>query len=947
MTIQHLTKTMIGGIKVGKSMKTKRLSIKILTAFAVVAMIIAGIFAIYGASNTVKADTLAFEMVSGASLRVNEEGGIRFRAKMDQTKYEQITKNENVTLAFIIAPAEHFAHIDSDNETKGKYYETLSIGNRATIVNVDESLIYAEDGSYYANGCVVGVKESNRKLIYASIAVIITDNGETDSYEYAGIDGKTVNMEGFSFDLARAQFYDLINQATLDTKNDYTGAIFANESFDWYGTEAYPISIKDIQAFDQLVTKVNAGYTFEGKYILVDSSVDVNEASVELNAGLTMPEYKTLYTVTFKAVDGTVLETKTAISGSAVTYTAETPVKAEDESATYTFDKWVLTVEGAEDATEALANVNGNLVVYPSFTANAKSYDVTFVNYDGSELDVISVKYGEVPEYVGETPTRAPEGENVYEFAGWTPELVEVTGATTYTAKFDTLAPYVVSSSQAIGFTYVDSNSSAEDQAKLPDGSDRGYLAHWDSFASGSEIKNTLRGNFEAGKTYEFTISINVVEFTPDTWWWIDQFIDGTKTPDLLGWSQGTSCTIKTSKTFNESLTEATINYRVARDAFQGQSFTLAINVEWKEVKAYTITWVNYDGSVLETDTVAEGEVPVYNGATPTRPANGSTTYTFGAWSPAISAATTDATYTATYLAERPYMVTTNLPTNITYIDSTSSAEEQAKLPAGATEGYSVALLNNTNGDFTISNQQKYDFKAGVSYKFTISTNFITMTPGAGYPAYDVLVNGEAQDTVEQWKGNAYSYNVIIKFTEDASYYTIPLRYKNGNGFADFNVVVSCSFETILPYNASTTETRISINERIDANSAAEKQAYLPEGCDYGYYFGVSEVAYSNLSITNRVEDTFEAGKTYAFTVKIYLVSGSTWYNCYVDDASIFGSNTDMSVATWNGRDYSYTYNVTFEEAADVHTSVLRFNNNNGLNSMSFVVCYDWAEVTA
>ena len=121
----------------------------------------------------------------------------------------------------------------------------------------------------------------------------------------------------------------------------------------------------------------------------------------------------------------------------------------------------------------------------------------------------------------------------------------------------------------------------------------------------------------------------------------------------------------------------------------------------------------------------------------------------------------------------------------------------------------------------------------------------------------------------------------------------------------------------------------------------------MPEGCDYGYYFGVSEVAYSNLSITNRVEDTFEAGKTYAFTVKIYLVSGSTWYNCYVDDASIFGSNTDMSVATWNGRDYSYTYNVTFEEAADVHTSVLRFNNNNGLNSMSFVVCYDWAEVTA
>ena len=71
-------------------MKTKKLSIKILTAIAVVAMIIAGIFAVYGANNTAKADTLPFEMVSGASLRVNEEGGIRFRAKMNQTKYDEI-----------------------------------------------------------------------------------------------------------------------------------------------------------------------------------------------------------------------------------------------------------------------------------------------------------------------------------------------------------------------------------------------------------------------------------------------------------------------------------------------------------------------------------------------------------------------------------------------------------------------------------------------------------------------------------------------------------------------------------------------------------------------------------------------------------------------------------------------------------------------------------------
>ena len=65
--------------------------------------------------------------------------------------------------------------------------------------------------------------------------------------------------------------------------------------------------------------------------------------------------------------------------------------------------------------------------------------------------------------------------------------------------------------------------------------------------------------------------------------------------------------------------------------------------------KTYTITWVNYDGTVLETDTVTEGETPEYNSATPTRDADSQYTYTFAGWSPEVGAATADATYTATY----------------------------------------------------------------------------------------------------------------------------------------------------------------------------------------------------------------------------------------------------------------------------------------------------------
>ena len=70
-------------------------------------------------------------------------------------------------------------------------------------------------------------------------------------------------------------------------------------------------------------------------------------------------------------------------------------------------------------------------------------------------------------------------------------------------------------------------------------------------------------------------------------------------------------------------------------------------------VHVYSVTWLNYDGSILEFDSrVIEGSMPVYNSAVPERPDDGQYCYTFMGWTPELTRVHGDQEYTATYSQE-------------------------------------------------------------------------------------------------------------------------------------------------------------------------------------------------------------------------------------------------------------------------------------------------------
>ena len=85
--------------------------------------------------------------------------------------------------------------------------------------------------------------------------------------------------------------------------------------------------------------------------------------------------------------------------------------------------------------------------------------------------------------------------------------------------------------------------------------------------------------------------------------------------------------------------------------AFTMPASSVTVSGEY-EAEAYSISFVNYDGTPLQTDeSLPYGSMPEYEGTIPVRLPSEYYTYEFSGWSPAVSVVREDATYTAQFTA--------------------------------------------------------------------------------------------------------------------------------------------------------------------------------------------------------------------------------------------------------------------------------------------------------
>ena len=468
-----------------------------------------------------------------------------------------------------------------------------------------------------------------------------TKGAETASVDTMGVDGMTItanwNVNNYTVTL---------NLSGGQLANTPTG--WGYRELVYYRTFAYGTPYTDIIASivynSASISPSKTGYTFSG---WEPDSGTLGASAATLTATYTLNKY----TATFNLSGGTVASTPSGWTLSNGVYTKSFDYSTPKATIISDFGAYTKVgyTKGAETVSVDTMGVDGM-----SITANWTpiKYTITFLNYNGDELQSDLVDYGTVPSYTGDTPTKPQDAQYVYTHNGWTPLITAVTGDATYTATFSgTTRSYTV--------TFENEDGTELQSETLLYGTMPEYKGNTPTKASTAQYSYNFAGwdseivSVTGDATYTATYGSTVNKYTI-------RFVnyDGTQLQSGLV-NYGATPTYTGATPTKPS--DAQYDYAFA--GWDNAIVSVISDATYmatydSSLRSYTIRFVNYNETELQSGSVAYGSTPVYSGDTPAKAADAYFTYTFAGWDPAIAAVTGAATYTATFDSARiPYTI--------------------------------------------------------------------------------------------------------------------------------------------------------------------------------------------------------------------------------------------------------------------------------------------------
>ena len=548
-----------------------------------------------------------------------------------------------------------------------------------------------------------------------------------------------------------------------------------------------------------------SGWVIKGTNNKYDFTSKVTK-DIELESSFTK---KPTYTVTFK-IENEVILTENVIEGHKVT-SKEAPNKKG-----YLFDKWysdeALTIENNFDE-----KIMGNKTIYGKYNEN--KHTVTYINegttyyteevldsftakgpsvnpekegytfkyfskdkkvafdynveiteditlYAVYEINTYKVTYiNEGSEYHKEELTYKSEHEKIedpfktgYTFIGWYNENEEkveypiiVTKDITLHSKYE-INKYKVSFYNE-GVKYIeDENINYKEKAVKPSDNPEkeGYtFKYWSTKENGEEY------NFNAEIIEDITL---YAVYEINTYKVVFKNYDGSVIQEET-LDYGSTPVYKKEKPTREKTEEYTYEFKSWDKEITKVTSNQEYIATYKETKnQYKIIFTNYDGNVLQEETLDYGSEVTYKGSTPTREKTKEYTYTFTGWDKEITKVLKNETYIAVYKEEKNKYTVTFMDEERIY----GKKEVEYNSVVTDTENYPSKEHHIFKG-WTL-NDEIYDFNSPVTEDITLKS------------LYEKVEEPVITHTPTEWTKN----NVTLSITSDHSDYKYLYKIDNG-----------------------------------------------------------------------------------------------------------------------------------------------------------------------